>query len=444
MIIQRPSYTVPEGEGFTDEQDIFRRKEFGYSLRSLIENVDGELVIALDANWGEGKSTFIQMWRNEMSHELPVVVYDAFANDQSGSAFLSIASEIYAIADQENAQAKPDVLRRAQAVAKTVLRSSLKIGLRMATAGALDDTTFADLEVDGDIGDAISEGADRMIEERISSAKADRKCIQAFKNSLEGMAGEISESGKLVFVVDELDRCRPDYALEVLEVIKHFFSVPGVVFILSVNRSQLEAAIRHRYGSDVDSNQYLQKFVGLWVGLPDGDLGRLSRREKYISRVLADMEFDESFKGSDVVKRSLSDMAQHYKMTLREIERLLTIFAVFFNATGPRKHTELYELGVVICAIKAKFPMVFKQIAEDVTFYGDILQQAELESLKSDSWGDRVEGHRLKYILKLYLMPDDRKYEYIQEHKYVRMEGYLQRDAVAATCRVIESFGRYI
>jgi predicted KAP-like P-loop ATPase len=65
-----------------------------------------------------------------------------------------------------------------------------------------------------------------------------------------------------VFVIDELDRCRPPFAPEVLENIKHLFSVPNIVFILSMNRSQIEESIRCEYGTQVHASKYLQKFVG--------------------------------------------------------------------------------------------------------------------------------------------------------------------------------------
>lgn len=84
---------ITEDEGFS-EKDIFKRKEFGERLANLIENTDGELVIALDAPWGEGKSTFIKMWQGHLKKKdngVHTIYFDAFANDHQSAPFLAIA-----------------------------------------------------------------------------------------------------------------------------------------------------------------------------------------------------------------------------------------------------------------------------------------------------------------------------------------------------------------
>jgi hypothetical protein len=74
---------------------------------------------------------------------------------------------------------------------------------------------------------------------------------------------------KLVIVVDELDRCRPDYALAMLEIIKHFFAVDHVHFVLGVNLRELENSVKARYGAGINAGLYLQKFITVTVALPD-------------------------------------------------------------------------------------------------------------------------------------------------------------------------------
>jgi len=71
----------------------------------------------------------------------------------------------------------------------------------------------------------------------------------------------------ILFFIDELDRCRPDFALSILELVKHVFDIPGIKFIFVANLEQLKAAIRKRYGQDVDAGVYLEKFVKMEIGL---------------------------------------------------------------------------------------------------------------------------------------------------------------------------------
>jgi len=78
-----------------------------------------------------------------------------------------------------------------------------------------------------------------------------------------------STGGNVVFVIDELDRCRPDYALAMLEVIKNFFTVPHLHFVLGVNLAALEAIVRTRYGKKIGARTYLGKFIQVKLTLPD-------------------------------------------------------------------------------------------------------------------------------------------------------------------------------
>lgn len=68
--------------------------------------------------------------------------------------------------------------------------------------------------------------------------------------------------------VDELDRCRPDFAVNMLEIIKHTFNVKGVQFVLVTNTQQLRSSINHCYGETVDAQRYLDKFLKYSFSLP--------------------------------------------------------------------------------------------------------------------------------------------------------------------------------
>lgn len=76
---------------------------------------------------------------------------------------------------------------------------------------------------------------------------------------------------KLVIFIDELDRCRPNFAIEMLERIKHYFDDDRIIFIASVNREQLIHSISKYYGTNFDSTGYLDKFFDRNVYLPEID-----------------------------------------------------------------------------------------------------------------------------------------------------------------------------
>ena len=84
----------------------------------------------------------------------------------------------------------------------------------------------------------------------------------------QGFASEINGGKPIVFIIDELDRCKPDFALELLEQVKHLFSVKGITFLLVTNREQLEESIKSKYGQGINPTNYLHKFINIWLTMP--------------------------------------------------------------------------------------------------------------------------------------------------------------------------------
>ena len=95
------------------------------------------------------------------------------------------------------------------------------------------------------------------------------------KEFIDSLIGESNK--RLVIFIDELDRCKPDYAIRFLERIKHYFDDDRVIFVFSVNLLQLQYTVKNYYGADFDATRYLDKFFDLRCSLPTIDI------EKYIS-----------------------------------------------------------------------------------------------------------------------------------------------------------------
>ena len=133
-------------------------------------------------------------------------------------------------------------------------------------------------------------------------------------------------SGRFVVVVDELDRCRPDYAVRFLEIVKHVFEVEYVTFVLAANSTELAHAMRGVYGDDFDGESYLERFFDIRLHLPEGT------REHFVGRVVNDARFlqqserarpldelDGSFTAEEVV----AYMLRHSALSLREVHKTL-------------------------------------------------------------------------------------------------------------------------
>ena len=102
---------------------------------------------------------------------------------------------------------------------------------------------------------------------------------------------ELAQNQKLVIVIDELDRCRPDFALSMLEILKHLFHVPNGHFVLGVNLTALEHSVRARYGTGLDAGRYLKKFYNLIFELTDSNLENspYDQKIRYAEKVFNDV-----------------------------------------------------------------------------------------------------------------------------------------------------------
>jgi hypothetical protein len=127
-----------------------------------------------------------------------------------------------------------------------------------------------------DIKDAIigvTKGLADVFENEVNEYEKKKKNISDFRKSLSEFIKNTNKEKPLIFIIDELDRCRPNYAVSILEQIKHFFSVPNIVFILSIDKEQLGNAIKGVYGSDnIDSDEYLRRFIDLEYSIPEPEV----------------------------------------------------------------------------------------------------------------------------------------------------------------------------
>src|SRR5207302_4236140 len=99
MKMNPPKVIIDEKEPFKDA--LFGREEFAKSLTSLLRNVSENLVIFVNAPWGEGKTTFSQMWRAYLQQQkLEVIYFDAFAADYFDDPFVSFSGEILELVDK--------------------------------------------------------------------------------------------------------------------------------------------------------------------------------------------------------------------------------------------------------------------------------------------------------------------------------------------------------
>lgn len=263
-----PEITLYETGFGADDQ--FNRIGTSKSLSDLVERIEDPLVIALDGGWGSGKTWFLKRWvgahKLENDGRATTVYFDAFAHDFMDDPLIALTG---VIGDCLPKKAERRVWNKVRMAAAKLARPVVRIGLAVATGGVSEIAT--------PVVDAAVEAASKEVEAAAEAfwAREDgkRAAMQQLRDALVDLTMTGVEEGEdpvpLVVVVDELDRCRPDYALALLEVIKHFFSVPNVHFVLGVNLEALGHSVRARYGAGIDAERYLRRFISISVHLPD-------------------------------------------------------------------------------------------------------------------------------------------------------------------------------
>lgn len=399
--------------GFDIESDIFKRKPLFDQMKRLILNApDSNLVFALDDIWGSGKTSFVKMLQSELflnhSDQIDVIYFDSFENDYQSDPFISISSELYALLKSKGADVEyiaSDILQAAKRIGARVLTGGAKIALSTATAGIVNGHV---LDAAGQlITDSISGEIESFVENKIKSMEQEKKSIVDFKLALEKIY--IDTNRKTLIIIDELDRARPDYSLELLEKIKHLFSVKGLVFLLVMNREQFEKGIAYRYG-DINTNLYLNKFIHYWFTLPKISIHDLSNAKKfgnttivdYVQRLLkVNKSLNISYNGP--FAKLISFLIESNGCSLREAERCISTMMVVDNHSKIANDQDIYYMTALalVCFLKVVNPPLLTQILKKESTPETLLKTLNINE------------HALKHHSETRLLNDMLKYHYL-------------------------------
>lgn len=299
-------------DGF-GENDFLNRRQTGEALSDLLNRLEEPLVVALDSQWGSGKTWFLQRWvgEHDKANENSIVVYfDAFAHDYVSDPLPALVSELVGRTGDK------ETFKSIKKVAFKFVQAGVRLGAAVATSGLS--------EAGGVLATSVADEAEKHLEEFWKQEESRSKAMEEFRTALESLVS--GENGKrIIFVVDELDRCRPDYALEVLEVIKHFFLVDNVHFVLGVNLRALEKMVSTRYGADINAGEYLQKFIRIKLELPevDNDEKRGNRNvSRYLNYLCQQMEVPDHI--AKWLKTRIKLVSRSNSVSLRQIEHIVS------------------------------------------------------------------------------------------------------------------------
>jgi len=357
MLTKHNEIEIPESNPFAN--DKLERQKIAENLTRLVQSTNQPFVISIEAPWGWGKTTFIKMWKTHLeSFGHTCLYFNAWENDFIEDPLIAFIGEIGKALVDKKAKGKARLqLKKLQSIGGKIVRRSVPLAIQIATQGLLgQDVVKKASDVIFTSSDEIASFASELAEEKIKHYENDKNGILEFKKELAKFAKSLSEDENrkppLVFFVDELDRCKPDFSLSLLERIKHIFSVEGVVFVLGIDRGQIEQSVKSIYGQGMDEDGYLRRFIDYRFQLQQPSA------EGFSQFLFERFSMSEALKGRrrpheerDILIRVFSKLAQCHKFSLRKIEQCFTEMNLVLR-TVPNDILLFPEMLALLVALK--------------------------------------------------------------------------------------------
>jgi len=439
-------------QNYPFSKDRLNRKPFAESLTRLITKVEDNLVISLDAQWGDGKTTFVKMWQAFLEqNNIKCIYFDAFKNDFFNDPFVALVGNITSLLEKTRTKKAKinDLKKKASKVGVQLLSMGARVGIKAATLGTIQDSEINKAK---DIISNTSAFASKIIEEKLNTYKGDIDAIDEFRCKLSQLAQEAFEKKQkpLVFIVDELDRCKPTYALELIEKVKHLFAVKHLVFVLVMHRQQMEEAVKCLYGPNIDSRTYLQKFINIECTFPKNEKNvyHEDQYKKYCSSLFKLHELD-TIDDSPYQKESIEFLARALSLSLRDMQRCYTNLVLFNSTTTKSMYRQPFLVALIII-LKVKKPSVFEALKTKSMSFDKLWSMLNLNLIFFTKIDGPTMAHKidtLKKLLRVCLLTDEEYSKLDQEAKErqivsnIDFDYNLDRDEILPyLCNQIESF----
>lgn len=416
------------------KDDPFKNDKLGYSkyssvLKGMVDMYkDSGCVIAINGKWGTGKTTFIRMWEASLpKKEYNTIYFNAWETDYFADPLVAIMGELKAISQDDEAFKKV-----ASSLGK-ILTAASSAALR----GVIKKTTGVD---SAEIGEAIGE-VKSSINGALDKYQEQKQSLEEFKLKLsEYVAGQ---NGKpVVFIIDELDRCNPHYAVRVLEIVKHLFDVPNICFFLTIDKSQLECSIKGFYGnSEIDAENYLRRFIDIDFRMPEPYIEGFTELlfDHYgFQQFFYDISEDTYHTPVDF-RDMATALCKLYRIDLRTYDKILAHTRL--SLMQLRNDTIILDVVLLLCFIRVADSAFFDAISHHDFSMNELLAEFEKRFprtlLSQDDFGspsDRL-AHKVVYLLGPFLLLYNRKGSSTIEDGFTN----LNKDtSLPLNCQVIE------
>ncbi len=301
------------------KDDKLERQPIAGALTNIISDERNPLTISLNGGWGSGKTFILKRWQAQLTlNGFQAIYFNAWEDDYCGDPLVAIIGQLWHTLKGSDWQEAGNSVK--ESIKPFLINSGLNF-IRTSTVGIVDLNQ-----------DSLNSVAEKAVDDYIS----ERTNRDEIRKRLAEMAKKVAEATghPMVFIIDELDRCRPTFSIELLERIKHIFEIPNLVFVLGIDRQQLAFSIQAVYGN-IDVNGYLRRFFDMDFSLPEADTIAFSKvlmqrhnLTAYFQERSETAENEVHKKDYEALQELLPELCNSMKFSPREIEHLMRIFII--------------------------------------------------------------------------------------------------------------------
>ena len=346
--------------------DVLDRKEIADRLTSIVRGQEASFVISLDGRWGTGKTFLLRRWAQDLRNQDPpwqAIYFNAWEDDFNDDPLLAIIGQLSEYFDE-------GPLRE---IARGVAGALGHVLVKRVTGASPDDLTPDSL---------------------LNDYREGLRTKSAVKDRLEQLGAKVrDDTGQpLVFIIDELDRCRPTFAIELLERVKHIFDVPNIVFVFGINRAELTKALVSVYG-EIEAGEYLRRFFDMEFTLPEPEPPRFC--EYLVTRYGLDTflanQRDRDSRNPPEVAHVVSFTLGAMRLSLRDMDYCMRLLALASRDSEAELAPAL-ELFVTLVALRIANQGLYRDFVGGVARGADVINYINTRR-QSDDASASAEGY---------------------------------------------------
>lgn len=381
------------------------RKAFAENLTSLLKNSsDTSLTLALDGAWGMGKTTFLQMFKQHLIlNNIPTIYFSAWESDYTNEPLLAIIAEFDKQLSEQTSALQDRGLKTK--IKNRMIKASTMVV--PAIGKGIASIVLKQLGIDSIVGEAVKEVLDdtkNWGKELLKAYEESTKNIQNFKKNLREVLELLGERKPIVIIIDELDRCKPLYSIQVLEIVKHFFDIEGITFILSADYTQLKESIKHCYGAGFDADTYTHKFFDFYFTLdiknsPDDLVKSIFEKQWESQSLESGLDFHVNF---------ILDAMKSIDLSIRDIQQVANTCSLIYKSFDEELYKDLSYFIVYYIIEKHKNGEFYKQLSE-IQIFKSVYSSVSVKRISEISQSIRLQEFRqhVKYYICFLLSNDE-------------------------------------